>query len=247
MREYMEYFDLAFESVQKRYSTVALQYYREKSKIEGSTFQREKPDYETGRKQASQPSTPQQVLYHELGQNNILQELLDQDQHSMSECELTLHDRYSMYLLDLERMNEMNAQSQSATVNPNLPPKQRVINEPFADLGSSISNEDFQLVVSKLNEFADSTLNFGEALLKKIEESGLNEELSRIARKSEELIATGSSQSMSFIRRTKDAIMANGGTQAKVNQIKDKAAVITGKLWGYFGSKGGAGEEQKKQ
>lgn len=97
-------------------------------------------------------------------------------------------------------------------MNPNLPPKHRVSNEPFADLGSSISNEDFQLVVSKLNEFADSTLNFGEALLKKIEESGLNEELSRIARKSEELIVTGSSQSLSFIKRTKDAILANGGT-----------------------------------
>lgn len=30
MREFMDFYDLAYESVQKRYSTVALQYYREK-------------------------------------------------------------------------------------------------------------------------------------------------------------------------------------------------------------------------
>ncbi len=165
--------------------------------------------------------------------------MFDLDQHSMSETELSLHDRYNIFLTDLERMNEANAlstDSQSMLVNPNLPPKKRVPNEPFADIGNSISNEDFQLVVAKLSEFADTTLNFGEALLKKIDEYGLNEELQRIARKSEELIVTGSSQSLSFIKRTKEAIMANGTAQAKVNQIRDKAAVLSGKLWGYFGA-----------
>ena len=58
-------------------------------------------------------------------------------------------------------------------LNPHLPPKPRV-NEPFQDI-SAISNEDYLTVVNKLNEFADSTLNFGETLLKKIEESGFND------------------------------------------------------------------------
>jgi hypothetical protein len=109
-------------------------------------------------------------------------------------------------------MNEMNAQSPGVIVNPNLPPKLPVQNEPFADIGNAISNEDFKLVITKLNEFADTTLNFGEALLKKLEESGINEELQKIAKKSEELIVSGSSQSISFIKRTKDAILANSAT-----------------------------------
>jgi hypothetical protein len=51
-------------------------------------------------------------------------------------------------------------------------------------------------VIGKLSEFADSTLNFGESLLKKIEEAGLNDELLRstadkIAKTSEELVTSG--------------------------------------------------------
>ena len=78
---------------------------------------------------------------------------------------------------DLERMNEQNFLSgnPSAMVNPNLPPCGRVTNEPFSDLTTQISNEDYILVINKLNEFADSTLNFGESLLRKIEEAGLND------------------------------------------------------------------------
>lgn len=60
MREFIEFYDLAYESCQKRYSTVAMQYYRDrlKAKIEGATWKYEKPDYEAGRKQANIQSSP---------------------------------------------------------------------------------------------------------------------------------------------------------------------------------------------
>lgn len=52
MREFMEYYQLQYESVQKRYTTQAVQYYRDKlkAKIDGVQFAKEKPEYEQGRK-----------------------------------------------------------------------------------------------------------------------------------------------------------------------------------------------------
>ena len=62
-----------------------------------------------------------------------------------------------------------------------------------------------------MTEFADSTLNFGESLLKKIDDIGLNESFfketaGKIAKTSEELIKEGSSSSLSFLKRTKEAL-----------------------------------------
>ena len=69
-------------------------------------------------------------------------------------------------------------------------------------------NDDYDQIVLKLDEFANSTLNFGEALLKKIDEFGMSsdsyirETADRIAKNSAEI----SSSSLSFLKRTKDAI-----------------------------------------
>ena len=62
MKDFLEYYDLIYEPIQKRYSTQAAQYYREKvtfqyisnnyqlkSKIDGQAFSKEKPDYDSGR------------------------------------------------------------------------------------------------------------------------------------------------------------------------------------------------------
>lgn len=100
----------------------------------------------------------------------------------MIESHVTLYQRYDMYMANQEKLNEQSVLSGNplAVINPNLPPMSKLqVKEPFSDIGSTISNEDYLLVVNKLNEFADSTLTFGEALLKKIEEAGLNDELLR--------------------------------------------------------------------
>ena len=100
------------------------------------------------------------------------------------------------------------------------------MNEPFCE--SSVSNEDYLSVINKLSEFTDSTFTFGESLLKKIEEASIYDELLRetadkIAKKSEELVNTGSTASLSFLRRTKEAIgnqlscVANSGNSSKVS------------------------------
>lgn len=65
--------------------------------------------------------------------------------------------------------------------------------------------------MNKLTEFADSTLNFGETLLKKIDEinisdSFLKDTADRIAKTSEELIKEGSNTSLSFLKRTKEVL-----------------------------------------
>jgi hypothetical protein len=66
-----------------------------------------------------------------------------------------------------------------------------------------ISNEDYLLLINRLNEFADNTFTFGESILKKMEESGINDKLKltadRIANKSAEL---GSS----IFRKTRESI-----------------------------------------
>ena len=77
--------------------------------------------------------------------------------------------------------------------------------EPFS---SNLLNDDYDKIILKLDEFANSTLNIGEALLKKIDEIGVSsdsyirETADRIAKNSVEI----SNSSLSFLKRTKDAI-----------------------------------------
>jgi hypothetical protein len=68
----------------------------------------------------------------------------------------------------------------------------KISNEPFTHDATAITNDDYVKIIGKLNEFADSTLTFGEALLKKIDEIGINDNLlretaDRIAKNSAEI------------------------------------------------------------
>jgi hypothetical protein len=109
--------------------------------------------------------------------------------------------RYDMYLSDQEKMNEQNSE-QGLNVSPNLPPKMAVLNEPFFDV-NTISSEDYYLLINKLNEFADSTFTFGESILKKMEEAGINDKLLVGVDK----FAKGSAEiGTSLFKRTRDSI-----------------------------------------
>ncbi len=88
------------------------------------------------------------------------------------------------------------------------------------------------ILVNKLNEFADNTFTFGESILKRMEEVGLNDKLKvtadKIAKKSEEI-------STSFLKRTRDSITQinqNSRVSTLKENAKDKLSVIGGKLWG---------------
>ncbi len=88
------------------------------------------------------------------------------------------------------------------------PSTNKVEKEPFTQDLLSITNEDYEKVILRLDEFANSTMNFGEALLKKIDEIGMNsdsyfrETADKIAKNSVEI----SNSSLSFLKRTKEAI-----------------------------------------
>ena len=57
-------------------------------------------------------------------------------------------------------------------------------------------------MINKLNEFADNTFTFGESILKKMEESGINNKLKNTADK----IANKSAEfSNNFIKKTRDS------------------------------------------
>lgn len=66
-----------------------------------------------------------------------------------------------------------------------------------------ISNDDYLILINKLNEFSDNTFTFGESILKKMEESGLNDKLKttadRIANKSAEI-------GNSIVKKTRESI-----------------------------------------
>ena len=92
-------------------------------------------------------------------------------------------------------------------MDPNFLPLVKIQNEPFAQDAITITNDDYLKIVGKLNEFADSTMTLGEALLKKIDEITISDNLiretaDRIAKNSAEI----SQSSISFLKRTKDAI-----------------------------------------
>ena len=87
-------------------------------------------------------------------------------------------------------------------LNPNLPPKIQICKEPFSDYNAS--SEDYLLLLNRLNEFADSTLNLGETLFKRIEEVGnINEKLKVTADK---IANKGAEISTSFFKRTRESI-----------------------------------------
>lgn len=53
--------------------------------------------------------------------------------------------------------------------DPSLPPFNPIENEPFGDTNSFKFNDD--IVMEKLNDFADSTIKMGESLFRKISQS----------------------------------------------------------------------------
>lgn len=115
-----------------------------------------------------------------------------------------------MYLSDLEKHNEQLflrngtlLPKEQEPLNANLPPRPQIFNEPFSET-TSIPNEDYLLLISRLNEFADSTLNLGESLFKRIEEVGIiNEKLKVTADK---LANKGAEISTSFFKKTRESI-----------------------------------------
>lgn len=80
-----------------------------------------------------------------------------------------------------------------------------VINEPYCGEGNgNISNEDYILLINKLNEFADNTYTFGESIFKKIEEVGnINEKIKVTADK---LVIKGSELSNNIFKKTRESI-----------------------------------------
>jgi len=80
-----------------------------------------------------------------------------------------------------------------------------------------------------LNEFADSTLNLGESLFKRIEEVGnINEKLKVTADK---IANKGAEIGTSFFKRTKESITQINSSSIKTS-LKERASTIGGKLWG---------------
>lgn len=82
-QDYMDTYDLMSEAVQKRYNTLAAQYYRDllKNKINGGNHVGmlvQQPDYEQGRKRSNQllKTTKQIVPYSKLDNVKILKELM---------------------------------------------------------------------------------------------------------------------------------------------------------------------------
>ena len=117
-------------------------------------------------------------------------------------------------------------------MNLNLPPKAIIANEPFCDY-NAISNEDYLLIINRLNEFADNTFTFGETIFKRIEEVGnINEKLKVSA---EKIANKGAEISTSIFKRTRDSI-SQINQNSRVSQLKEKAtdklSSIGGRIWG---------------
>ena len=99
-----------------------------------------------------------------------------------------------------------------------------------------ISNEDYLLLINRLNDFADNTFTFGESILKKMEDSGINDRLKLTA---EKVANKGAEFSNSIYKRTRESITSINQS-SKMSQFREKAtggfSAIGGKLWGYFGN-----------
>eukprot|EP00347_Sterkiella_histriomuscorum_P008382 403345311 len=252
LKEFLEFYDLLYEPIQKRYNTQAMQFYRDRLRatVDGQTYSKEKPSYEQGRKQVQMSTTQQPILYHYLNYRDIMQELFEWETLSLIEQSSPLMQRFDMYIADLEKNNEQiflqNGQlppKDQIPLNPNLPPKPHVINEPYCDNNNAISNEDYILLINKLNEFADNTYTFGESIFRKIEEVGnINEKLKVTADK---LVNRGSEVGASIFKRTRDSI-TQINQSSRMSQLKEKASdkltTLGGKIWGFFGSAAASNE-----
>jgi hypothetical protein len=129
----------------------------------------------------------------------------------------SLNDQFDRYMTEYDT-------TMTSTAN-------KVDKEPFTQDLLAITTDDYEKVIVKLDEFANSTMNFGEALLKKIDEIGMSsdsyfrETADKIAKNSVEI----SNSSLSFLKRTKEAIgqhLAARVSQASSDNksLKDKAS-----------------------
>ncbi|CDW88860.1 arf gtpase activator [Stylonychia lemnae] len=221
LREFLEFYDLLYEPL--------------KAKIYGQQFTKEKPSYE-------------------IGHRDIMQELFEWEELSLIETNSSLYSRFVMYISDLEKHNEQiflqNGNvplKDQMPLNPNLPPRPMIASEPFCD-NNGISNEDYLLLINRLNEFADNTFTFGESIFKKIEEVGnINETLKNTADK---IVNKSSEISTSFIKKTRESITSINQSQ-KITSLREKATdkltSLGGKLWGFFGSSSDSKQNSDKK
>ena len=87
------------------------------------------------------------------------------------------------------------------------------------------------LLINGLNEFTDNAFTFGESILKKMEESGLNDKLKVTADKLDHKVKE-------VFKKTRDSI-SSINQSSKVAVFKDRASEkissIGGRIWGFFG------------
>ena len=116
-------------------------------------------------------------------------------------------------------------------VNINLPPLQSTVMEPYGD-HTFISSEEYLVLINRLNEFADNTFTFGESILKKMEESGINDRLKNTADK---IANKGAEFGNNLFQKTRDSISSINHI-TKVGSLKDNArdkiSSFGGRLWG---------------
>lgn len=117
----MDQYDLTHETIQKRYATVAAQYYRDhlRNKVKGVASKNmivSMPDYDKGRERSNQQLkvTKQIVPYSNLKNSEILAKLLVKDKEYLSKEDFddgpiqTLNDLYEDYISDIESRNLEN-------------------------------------------------------------------------------------------------------------------------------------------
>ena len=151
---------------------------------------------------------------------------------------------------DFKQREAKVASTTPSARNLSLPPFTAPDNEPYGDnqllkFGSQFQSEQ---VIEKLNEFADSTIQFGEQLLKRLlqteQELQLNsDELIEYSENTEE---NKEDQIGTFYQKpTKD----NSTLNAKVSQIGKStvlgAQMIGKSIWNYFQSPSTAGQKKE--
>lgn len=128
-RDYMDQYGLMYQTVQKRYSSVAAQYYRDhlKNKIKGNNQKSmlvQQPDYNYGRQRSDQllSYTKQVVGYSNIQNSKILEDLLQKQMEEQKQSNLAkltpnaqkdvlsrdLNDYFEDYIVDLEQRNAEN-------------------------------------------------------------------------------------------------------------------------------------------
>lgn len=157
--------------------------------------QKKVPSLEDGRSaiKSEKKLSDQTRPFSQLNTREILQELLTWEhivsddmtpQQSLNENHLL--SKFDKYMLEKEDQNQNiydqiqklksapfknKKQAQAAldampAPDPSIPPLAKVTNEPFGDSSSFKFNDD--VVLEKLNDFADSTYKIGESLFKRI-------------------------------------------------------------------------------